>query len=338
MTTAGPYRHLLALGDDVGLLEHAEGALPRREAGYCVDDAARLVVCACREPGPPPLRTLADRCLALVRHAVEPDGRCRNRLGYDRRWRDDPGLGDWWGRAVWALGEASVAHPCAGTRFGAGRAFVRAAVARSPHRRALAYAALGAVAVLVAEPADEVAAALLRDAVRAVGRPAAGAWPWPEARLGYANAVLPEALIAGGAALGDEEAVADGCALLAWLVATETRAGHFSVTPAAGWGPGEPRPGFDQQPLEVAHLASACTRAFAVTGEAGWRAAVARAAAWFTGANDVGVALADPETWGCADGLESAGVNRNQGAESTLALVSVWQCTRALGLPWPCPP
>jgi hypothetical protein len=40
---------------------------------------------------------------------------------------------------------------------------------------------------------------------------------------------------------------------------------------------------------------------------------------WFLGENDMRLSLYDFETKGCCDGLESTGVNRNQGAESTLA-------------------
>lgn len=40
---------------------------------------------------------------------------------------------------------------------------------------------------------------------------------------------------------------------------------------------------------------------------------------WFLGENDLRMCLYDFETNGCCDGLESYGVNRNQGAESTLS-------------------
>lgn len=329
-----PVSHLLALGDDVGLLEHAEGAIPRREHGYCVDDAARLVVLAARLPDHAPLRLLADRCLALVHHAVAEDGRCRNRLGYDRRWQDEPGLGDWWGRAVWALGIVAATDPRDAVRLGACQAFARAAGARSPDRRGMAYAALGAAAVLESGSVPALATRLLRDAADAIGRPRTGAWPWVEERLAYANALLPEALLAAGTALGDDGLVGDGLALLAWLVDIETRGAHLSVTPVGGWEPGQPRPGFDQQPIEVAHLADACARAYVITGDRAWTVAVERAVAWFEGRNDVGVALADPVTGGCADGLEREGVNRNQGAESTLALALTRQRAREVGTGW----
>jgi hypothetical protein len=40
---------------------------------------------------------------------------------------------------------------------------------------------------------------------------------------------------------------------------------------------------------------------------------------WFLGENSLRLPLFDHETMGCCDGLESQGINRNQGAESTLA-------------------
>ncbi|MGY0040925.1 hypothetical protein [Pedobacter sp. NJ-S-72] len=40
---------------------------------------------------------------------------------------------------------------------------------------------------------------------------------------------------------------------------------------------------------------------------------------WFLGENSLRLPLYDYETKGCGDGLQNYGVNRNQGAESTLA-------------------
>ena len=49
---------------------------------------------------------------------------------------------------------------------------------------------------------------------------------------------------------------------------------------------------------------------------------------WFEGLNDTGVRMFDPETGGGFDGLEPAGVNENQGAESTIALIATLQDAR----------
>ena len=75
-------------------------------------------------------------------------------------------------------------------------------------------------------------------------------------------------------------------------------------------------------------LADACARAAAVDASATWPDGVRAAAAWFQGDNDAGQLMWDPETGGGFDGLHADGVNRNQGAESTLAVLSTLQHAR----------
>jgi hypothetical protein len=113
--------------------------------------------------------------------------------------------------------------------------------------------------------------------------------------------------------------------MLDWLLTLETRGGHLSVVPAGGWGPGEARPGFDQRPIEVAALADACMRAMAVTGDRAWLNGVDMCVAWFLGDNDARIPMLDERTGGGSNGLGATSRNRNQGAESTLAMISVLQ-------------
>jgi len=144
--------------------------------------------------------------------------------------------------------------------------------------------------------------------------------------------VLPEVLIAAGDLLDDPESLAAGLGLLGWLLDIETRDGHLSVTPVEGRGPGEEQPGGDQQPIEVAALADACARAYDVTGDRRWAAGVEAAASWFFGVNDAGVWMVDMSSGAGYDGLQAHGRNENQGAESTLALISTQQQARRLAL------
>ena len=329
---APSFQHLLRLSDSTGVLEHARGPMPRRNHGYCVDDVSRALLVISREPDPPPeVARLGERCLAFLGHAQAPDGRFHNRLGYDRRFEDQPGLGDWWGRALWGLGVAAATHPTAWVRDEALTSFDLSVGLRSPHPRALACAALGAAALVGAHPGHEAARRLLTDTVAAIGRPTGDpAWPWPERRLTYGNATVVEALLAAGSALADERVVQDGLVLLDWLVASELHDGHLSLTPVGGWAAGEARPAFDQQPIEAAALADAGARAFAITGDDRWLDLVRLAAGWFLGVNDAGVALFDPDTGGGHDGLHAEGRNANQGAESTLAFLSTMQQARRL--------
>jgi hypothetical protein len=187
--------------------------------------------------------------------------------------------------------------------------------------------------VLAVLPQHKQARALMVAAAVAVGEPSSDkAWRWPEPRMSYANAALPDALLAAGAALNSPSIVADGLRLLGWLLEAQTRDGHLSVVPAGGRGPGEAGPGFDQQPIEVAAIADACARAHRIAGRQRWAEGSELATAWFLGANDNGTSMHDPAGGGGFDGLERAGRNENQGAESTLALLATLQQARTMAL------
>jgi hypothetical protein len=318
---------VIRLTDRVGLFEQAEGVVPRVEHGYRVDDVARGLLVVCREPSPrDELITLARRYLYFLTQAQAPDGRYHNRLGHDRHWGDEPGTADSWGMALWGLGTAASRGPTVGIRGEARALFNSAARVRSSAPRAMAFAALGAAEVLDVLPGHPGSLSLLSDALGVIGEPPADpAWPWPAPRLGSANAAVAEAVIVAGWKLDLAPVLRGGLRMLEWLLAGETRDGHLSVVPAAGWGPGEPRPGFEQKPIEVAALADACMRAAAVTGDSRWLDGVAMSVAWFLGDNDAKVPMLDERTGGGCDGLRLNSRNRNQGAESTLAMISVLQ-------------
>jgi hypothetical protein len=53
--------------------------------------------------------------------------------------------------------------------------------------------------------------------------------------------------------------------------------------------------------------------------------------AWLLGDNDAGIPMLDPKTGGCSDALGPTSRSRNQGAESTLAMISVLQQSRRVG-------
>jgi hypothetical protein len=120
--------------------------------------------------------------------------------------------------------------------------------------------------------------------------------------------------------------------LLGWLLDRETHEGHLSCTPVGGRGPDDRSPAFDQQPIEAAALADACARAMAVSDDPRWEQGLRLAIGWFDGDNDNGHTMFDPQTGGGFDGLTPTGRNENQGAESTLALLSTMQHAQRLGV------
>lgn len=322
-------RYLARLTDAVGIVEHARLDDARRELGYCTDDAGRLLAVASKLPSDRDAHRLATTALRFLTRAHEGNGRFRTRLGSGCRWTDDPPSDDACGRALLGLGTAAARAPWPRVQVAAYDLFSAAAAFRSAHPRALAYAALGAVEIHRAVPDHPGAGWLLADAMDLLPGPTDDpAWPWPEPRLTYANALLPHALLAMAVARGRRPAADRALSLLAWLVEEETADGHFSFTPVGGRGPGRHEPGFDQQAIEAWAMADAATLAYAWTGEQRWDDAASRAGRWFLGDNDAGVPMFDPTTAGGYDGLEPRGVNRNQGAESTLAFVATMLAIR----------
>jgi len=320
------FDHLRRMTSRLGIWEHARYTTPRTGHGLCTDDNARALIVVCRQPDPSPdLLELGRTYLAFLEEAALPAGGFHNRMSADGSWTDRIGSDDSQGRAIWSLGSAVGSAPQAATRDAALELFERQLPFASPSPRANAFAVLGAAEVLVAgQETLEAGAALSRwvSHLRWLDDPV---WPWPETRLAYDNARIPEALMAAGHALGDADLVETGIRLLDWLVSVETLNGHFSFTPVGGWAPGERRPGFDQQPVEAAAMADACFRAWSLTGDVRWKDRVSGAARWLVGSNDRAAVLYDFRTGGCRDGLTPAGTNLNQGAESTLAALSTLQ-------------
>ncbi len=323
------FDHLHRLSGRHGVFEHARYTHPRVSHGYTTDDMARLLVVLGRQPhiSGASLR-LFDRGVDFVL-AGRTSGSWHNRMNAAGTWVDRRGSDDAHGRALWGLGAAlGQAHPKQRNRI---ITTLAAGVdVDSPAPRTNAFAILGVCAAthhLGAATPDRVLSALPRLLGRIPG-PGNGRWQWPEARLAYANARLPEALLAAGASVGDDRLVDRGLAMLDWLVSVEWNGDHFSFTPVEGRGPGGTGPAFDQQPIEAWAMADACARAAAITGDGTWSGYVTAAAEWFLGRNDAGLALYDPETGAGYDGLHGDRVNANCGAESTLAALGALQTWR----------
>ena len=322
------FRHLSRLTDDRGILEHAKGRHPRFSFGYCTDDNARLAVASLHDGGLSFGSEILGRiALNFIHDAVDESGMVRNRLSFQRVWVDSPSTDDCWGRALWAFGTAARLGFNDHIRIEAQRAFDHACLHRGSALRAMCYAALGAAEVARIDPHHHDAAFLLHDAAEEVCDLVRSdrAWPWPEDRLTYHNALIPEALLAAGEGTGSVDYIETGLDLLEWLVRRETHNGRLSVTPVGGRGPSDPQPAFDQQPIEVAGIANACARAWHLTNDNHWLDSLGLATAWFRGHNDAGLAMVDSQSHGGFDGLGSGGVNLNQGAESTIAMISTLQ-------------
>jgi len=328
--------HLYRMTDTTGIVEHAVFVVPNYPEGYTTDDNARaLIVAILLEQlgivAPAGSADLASRYLAFLWLAFDHStNRFRNCLSYERQWQDPEGSEDSHGRALWGLGTVLGRSKDQGLRGAAGRLFklaVPAAVKfRSP--RACAFALLGLHEYLDSFPGDRAAlsaADVLANRLLSwyQAHHSAG-WEWFEASLSYSNARLPQALLRSGARNGNAEMEAAGLEALNWLVTVQRseEKGHFVPIGSQGfYSRNTEKARFDQQPVEACAVVSACLQAYAVTGESRWRKEAWSAFNWFLGDNDLQIALYDPSTGGCRDGLHPDRANENQGAESTVSFL-----------------
>lgn len=319
---------IFALSDGTGLLQHSLGPVPDRRHGYCLDDNARALMLTMRMERSDQTDAAALTYASFIQHAWnEERGIFRNFMRFDRSWCEDAGSDDANGRAIWALGDCCARAHDPALRQWARRLYDTAL----PHMeaidspRALAFMVLGALGVLEQDPEHGASRDLVRRSCdmfcRLVEESRRPDRTWFEMMLAYDNPRLSEALIAAGTALDRFRWVEIGLDTLQWLAEHQYASeGHFRPVGSDSLGKSDlpPLP-FDQQPLEALAAIEASSSAWRASGDDLWFDRARRAYDWFFGANDRGVALADPATGRCRDGLTPHGANENCGAESILA-------------------
>ncbi len=324
--------HLYALTDDTGILQHAVYSTPDRHHGYTTDDNARALIVATMnykmfqdEEILKPLHTY----LAFINHALDrKTNRIRNFMGYNREWLEEAGSEDSHGRTLWALGYTVCHAPDSAILSLSNRLFknISKLCTQFTAPRAWAYSILGCLYYLKRFGGDtevrQIANRLGHMIYDLYKNNSTDEWVWFEDIVTYANARVPQALIAIGHYLNNQDMIDMGLKSLKWLleIQTDPHTGYLSLIGNSQWyqKDGE-KSRFDQQPVEIACFIDACHQAFTVTKDEYWWQEMERAFRWFLGKNDKNQYLYDFKNGACYDGLEPGGVNMNQGAESTLS-------------------
>jgi hypothetical protein len=323
-------KHLDRMTDSTGLIQHAIYSIPRRESGYTTDDNARALRLCVRLWDQQPEEQMLKRVttyLSFLEYARGVGRGFHNFLSYDHRWLDAEGCGDCQGQAVRSLAEV-LGSSLPGGYQALARELIDAVLPtladlRSLRAQAYVILALGhlwSAEVEDIEPLESVAWSAARRLVECYDRAVRPDWHWFESRMTYANAVLPHALFIAARRWPKEDFLGIARTSFAFLDRQTTIEGVFWPVGNEGWHPrGEERAAYDQQPVEAATMAEAALSAFDLLDAEEYLATFRRAHGWFHGHNSLKQLLADARSGACCDGLQSSGVNRNQGAESTLA-------------------
>jgi hypothetical protein len=188
----------------------------------------------------------------------------------------------------------------------------------------LAWGHLWSAGVKDIEPLENVAWLAARRLVESYQRSTRPDWRWFESRMTYANAVLPHALFIAGHRWPKESFLEVAQASFGFLDCATRAESVFWPIGNNGWHPhGEDKAVYDQQPVEAITMADAALAAFCSLDDRKYLDTFRQARGWFHGENSLRQSVADVRTGACCDGLQPSSVNRNQGAESTLAFLCV---------------
>lgn len=321
--------HINRMTDDTGIIQHAKFGIPNLKEGYCLDDNARallMVLMAYRQMKDARALELSPIYLSYIHYMQNPDGTFRNFMSFNRNYLDEVGSEDSFGRTIWALGYLLGNAPN-DAYFQAGSVVFFNALPnfeKLTSIRGIANTMIGMCYYLKVNPSDDSMTERLRNmALKLITHYQENEttdWLWFESLLAYDNGILPLSLLHAAGILNDDRVTKVAFTSMDFLTALTMKGDCLSIIGNEKWykKDGE-RSVFAQQPIDAMAMVLMFHEAFHFTKEKAYLNKLNTSFLWFLGENDLRMSLYDFETNGCCDGFESYGVNRNQGAESSLS-------------------
>lgn len=345
--------HVLRMTDNRGILEHSLFATPDATEGYTVDDNARALQMVLRLDRVDEQREdLIETYLEFLISARTEKG-FHNDLGSDLAWEDKAGVGEWFGRAMAALGETAVygsdnqklagafvfdqmtslipnvrfLRPKAHLIFGLAQRIGLEEMSSELADLLMGRKKLAEERGKIAGPPVDFQSEIARlgdELVEAYQFQSGKSWRWYGEAITYDNGRLAMGLFWAYQVIGKKVYLETAEESLRFLIEKtyDSKKDCFSFPGYRGWLPkGGKKALWGQQPVEAGSMVEVCALAFKVTEKKDYLDAALKAFEWYTGRNVLGVSLLDPVTKGVKDGLEAWGVNPNQGSESILSYI-----------------
>jgi glycosyltransferase involved in cell wall biosynthesis len=321
--------HIKRLTDDTGIIQHAKFGIPNLKEGYCLDDNARallMVLMAYRQKKDILALELSPIYLSYIHYMQNRDGTFRNFLSFNRNFLDKVGSEDSYGRTIWALGYLLDNSPNDAYYQTGKLIFFNASPNLEKLRsiRGIANSMVGISYYLRRNPNDDSMIQSLRNLagklIKNYEENSSADWKWFESLLAYDNGILPLALLHSAEILRDDKITETALQTMNFLSKITLKDGYLSIIGNEKWyKKGGERSMFAQQPVDALAMILMYHQAFHLTKDKEYLAKLFTCFMWFLGENDLRMSLFDFETKGCCDGFENYGVNRNEGAESSLA-------------------
>ena len=321
--------HINRLTDDTGIIQHAKFGIPNLKEGYCLDDNSRallMVLMAYRQIKDIRALELSPVYLSYIHYMQNADGTFRNFLSFSRNFLDEVGSEDSFGRTIWALGYLLGNAPNDAYYQTGKLVFFNASpnFEKLTSIRGIANTMIGISFYLKSNPSDDSMTERLRNLANALikhyNENSTPDWKWFESLLAYDNGILPLALLHSAEILNDEKITKVALESMNFLTNHILKDNYLSIIGNEKWYKREgERSVFAQQPIDAMAMVLMYHQAFHLTKDKDYLSKLYTSFLWFLGENDLRMSLYDFETQGCCDGFERYGVNRNQGAESSLA-------------------
>jgi hypothetical protein len=264
--------------------------------------------------------------LSYIHYMQNPDGTFRNFLSFSRNFLDEVGSEDSFGRTIWALGYLLGNAPNDAYYQTGKMVFFNAApnFEKLTSIRSIANTIIGISLYLKSNLSDDLMTERLRNLTGILQfryhECTTSDWQWYENLLAYDNGILPLAMLHAAEILHDEKVNKIAIESMNFLTSHTLKDNYLSIIGNEKWYKKEgERSVYAQQPIDAMAMVLMYHQAYHLTRDKAYLSKLYTSFLWFLGENDLRMSLYDFETKGCCDGFESYGVNRNQGAESSLA-------------------
>ncbi len=236
--------HIKRLTDDTGIVQHAKYGIPNLKEGYCVDDNSRallMALMAYRQNRDKDALNLMPIYLSFIHYMQRDNGNFRNFLSFNRKYLDEYGSEDSFGRTIWALGYLLRFPPNDSFRQ-IGREIFNKSVQhfdRIETIRGAANTIIGITYYLKEAQEDEGMVKKLYHLANIITSKYkenhSEKWRWFENVMTYDNAIIPLALLSAYEITGEEEFLKIGLESAEFLESKTMSTHYFISIVNKGW-------------------------------------------------------------------------------------------------------
>jgi glycosyltransferase involved in cell wall biosynthesis len=333
-----------SLTDKTGIIQHTIYGIPDFKHGYSADDVGRALAVLMRishQDNKPRYYRLSKVYLSFLRYAQRGDGRFHNFLSYDKRFLDEVGSEDTFGRVLMGLGATLSFSQEASMTLLAKELFDNAIknlhteLPISNHIKALAYSISGLYGYFKRYPEEQKVIKMMKTGadylITLYNSNICNDWRWFENTLTYSNAKVCHSLMLAYNVLKEKSYLDVALESLDFITKIQFDGEFFDLVGNKDWCHRDSEKScFDQQPVEIGYLVEAYSEAYRITNNKEYIFYANRAFDWFFGRNAAGLPVYDVKNNYPLDGLGPHGCNYNSGAESVISFSLALVCLKEL--------